>query len=119
MRDTPASPPRLVLGMPAHQLDLQAFVQFVLECTLDSRVTAEAVRATFPRDGGPDTFERLLLRTGLMDRLKLQTLELKNRIDPILARRACRAGAAAAWTRSIPTRRFSSTGISTACPTRS
>jgi hypothetical protein len=41
-----------MLGMPAHQLDLQAFVQFVLECTLDSRVTAEAVRATFPRDGG-------------------------------------------------------------------
>ena len=84
VRDTPASPPRLVLGMPAHQLDLQGFVQFVLECTLDSRVTAEAVRATFPRDGGPDSFERLLLRTGLMDRLKLQTLELKNRIDPIL-----------------------------------
>ncbi len=84
VRDAPASPPRVVLGMPAHQLDLQAFVQFVLECTLDSRVTAEAVRATFPRDGGPDSFERLLLRTGLMDRLKLQTLELKNRIDPIL-----------------------------------
>jgi hypothetical protein len=84
VRDTPTSPPRIVLGMPAHQLDLQGFVQFVLECTLDSRVTAEAVRASFPRDGGPDTFERFLLRTGLMDRLKLQTLDLKNRIDPIL-----------------------------------
>jgi hypothetical protein len=84
VRDTPTSAPRVVLGMPAHQLDLQGFVQFVLECTLDSRVTADAVRASFPRDGGPDTFERLLLRTGLMDRLKLQTLDLKNRIDPIL-----------------------------------
>jgi hypothetical protein len=84
VRDTPTSAPRLVLGMPAHQLDLQGFVRFVLECTLDSRATADAVRASFPRDGGPDTFERLLLRTGLMDRLKLQTLELKNRIDPIL-----------------------------------
>ena len=51
-----------------------------------SRVTAEAVRATFPRDGGPGTFERLLLRTGLMDRLKLQTLDLKNRIEPDPAR---------------------------------
>jgi hypothetical protein len=84
VRDTPTSAPRLVLGMPAHQLNLQGFVQFVLDCTLDSRVTAAAVRATFPRDGGPGGFERLLLRTGLMDRLKLQTLELKNRIDPIL-----------------------------------
>jgi hypothetical protein len=78
--------------MPAHQLDLQGFVQFVLECTLDSRVTAEAVRATFPRNGGPGTFERLLLRTGLMDRLKLQTLDLKNRIDPILRERIPRWG---------------------------
>jgi hypothetical protein len=92
VRDTPTSPPRIVLGMPAHQLDLQGFVQFVLECTLDSRVTAEAVRATFPRNGGPDTFERLLLRTGLMDRLKLQTLDLKNRIDPILRERVPRWG---------------------------
>jgi hypothetical protein len=92
VRDTPTSPPRIVLGMPAHQLDLQGFVQFVLECSLDSRVTAEAVRATFPRNGGPDTFERLLLRTGLMDRLKLQTLDLKNRIDPILRERVPRWG---------------------------
>ena len=92
VRETPASAPRLVLGMPAHQLDLQGFVQFVLDCTLDSRVTAEAVRASFPRNGGPGTFERLLLRTGLMDRLKLQTLELKNRIDPILRERVPRWG---------------------------
>ena len=48
VRDTPTSAPRVVLGMPAHQLDLQGFVQFVLECTLDSRVTAEAVRGHVP-----------------------------------------------------------------------
>jgi hypothetical protein len=92
IRDSPTAAPRIVLGMPAHQLDLQGFVQFVLECTLDSRVTAEAVRATFPRGSGPDTFERILLRTGLMDRLKLQTLDLKNRIDPILRDRVPRWG---------------------------
>jgi len=78
--------------MPAHQLDLQGFVQFVLECTLDSRVTAEAVRATFPAGGGPETFERLLLRAGLIDRLKLQTLDLRNRIEPILRERTPRWG---------------------------
>ena len=92
VRDTPTSPPRIVLGMPAHQLDLQGFVQFVLECTLDSRVTAEAVRATFPAGGGPETFERLLLRAGLIDRLKLQTLDLRNRIEPILRERTPRWG---------------------------
>jgi hypothetical protein len=84
VRDTPTSAPRIVLGMPAQQIDLQSFVQFVIDCTLDSRVTAASVRATFPRGEGPSMFERLLLRTVFMDRLKLQTLDLKNRLEPIL-----------------------------------
>jgi len=84
VRDTPTSPRRIVLGMPAHQLDLQGFVEFVLACTLDNRMTAEAVRGRLPARGGPSAFERLLLRFGLIDRLKLQTLELRNRIAPIL-----------------------------------
>jgi len=84
VRDTPQSPPRIVLGMPAHQLDLQSFVEFVLECSLDNRMTAETVRGRLPQTGGPSTFERLLLRAGFIDRLKLQTLDLRNRISPLL-----------------------------------
>jgi hypothetical protein len=86
VRDTPDAEPRLILGMPAHQLDLQAFVQFVLECTLDSRVNEDAVRGR-PAADPPSAFERLLLRAGLVDRLKLQTLDLRNRIAPVLADR--------------------------------
>ena len=85
VRDAPDAEPRIVLGMPAHQLDLQGFVQFVLECSLDNRMTAEAVRGRLPESNGPSAFERALLRFGLVDRLKLQTLELRNRIQPILA----------------------------------
>ncbi len=84
VRDAPGAPARVVLGMPAQRLDLQAFVQFVLDCTLDNRLTADAVRGRLPRSGGPSLFERALLRTGLIDRLKLQTLDLRNRIAPIL-----------------------------------
>jgi len=84
VRDAPGAQPRVVLGMPAQRLDLQAFVQFVLDCTLDSRLTADAVRGRLPRSGGPSLFERVLLRAGLIDRLKLQTLDLRNRIEPIL-----------------------------------
>jgi hypothetical protein len=84
VRDTPEAEPRIILGMPAHQLDLQAFVQFVLECTLDSRLNADAVRGR-PAVDPPSAFERLLLRVGLVDRLKLQTLDLRNRIAPVLA----------------------------------
>jgi hypothetical protein len=93
IRDTPTSAPRVVLGMPAHKLDLQGFVQFVLECSLDSRLTPEAVRAQYPAGGErPSLFERALLRAGLVDRLKLQTLDLRNRIAPILADRIPRWG---------------------------
>ena len=84
VRDTPASPPRIVLGMPAHQLDLQSFVEFVLECSLDNRMTTETVRGRLTDAGGSSLFQRVLLRLGLIDRLKVQTLELRNRISPIL-----------------------------------
>jgi mono/diheme cytochrome c family protein len=84
VRDTPQSPPRIILGMPAHQLDLQSFVEFVLECSLDNRMTADSIRGRLPDSGGPSTFERLLLRAGFIDRLKLQTLDLRNRISPLL-----------------------------------
>lgn len=85
VRDAPGAVPKIVLGMPAHRLDLQAFVQFVMDCTLDNRLTADAVRGRFPKNGGPSLFERGLLRAGLVDRLKIQTLNLRNRIAPILA----------------------------------
>ncbi len=85
VRDTPDGPSRVVLGMPAQQLDLQAFVQFVLDCTLDNRLTADAVRGRLPEHDGPSRFERVLLRIGLIDRLKLQTLSLRNRMTPILS----------------------------------
>jgi mono/diheme cytochrome c family protein len=76
--------PTTVLGMPAQQLDLQGFVQFVLDCSLDNRVTADAIPGRLPERDGPSLFERLLLRAGLIDRLKLQTLDLRNRIAPLL-----------------------------------
>lgn len=84
VRESANAAPRIVLGMPAQRLDLQGFVQFVLDCTLDNRLTADAVRGRLPRSGGPSLFERVLLRTGLIDRLKLQTLNLRNRMAPIL-----------------------------------
>ena len=93
VRDTPTAQPRVVLGMPAHKLDLQGFVQFIIDCSLDSRLTPAAVRAQFPATGErPSVFERLLLRAGLIDRLKLQTLDQRNRIAPILADRVPRWG---------------------------
>jgi hypothetical protein len=92
VRDTPDAAPRVVLGMPAQRLDLQAFVQFVLDCTLDNRLTVDAVRGRLPKTGGPSLFERALLTVGLVDRLKLQTLNLRNRMAPILSETTPRWG---------------------------
>jgi mono/diheme cytochrome c family protein len=93
VRDSPTAAPRIVLGMPAHELDLQSFVEFILDCTLDNRTTAETVlghaRAAGQR---PSLFERVLLRTVLIDRLKIQTLGLRNRIAPLLEGRVPRWG---------------------------
>src|SRR5262245_61112777 len=92
VRDSPSSAPRIVLGMPAHQLDLQRFIEFTLDCTLDNRLTEESVRGRFPTQDGPSAFERVLFRLGLVDRLKIQTLAQRNRIAPILGDRVHRWG---------------------------
>ncbi len=85
VRDTPEAEPRVITGMPAQQLDLQGFVQFVLDCSLDNRLTADAIRGRLPEENGPALFERMLMRFGLVERFKIQTLNLRNRIAPILA----------------------------------
>lgn len=92
VRASATAEPRIVLGMPAQQLDLQRLVEFVLDCTLDNRLTTEAVVGRLPRRGGPSLAERTLLRFGLVDRLKAQTLELRNRIAPILGDQVPRWG---------------------------
>jgi hypothetical protein len=88
VRDTPESAPRIVLGMPAHQIDLQRFVEFVIECSLDNRTTAANVLGRLAQDGvSISLFERMLFRFGLIGRLKQQTLQLRNRIAPLLTGR--------------------------------
>ena len=85
VRERPDAAPRIVLGMPAQQLDLQAVVRFILDCSLDNRTTAENIRGRFEAMGGRvSLFERALLGMGLVDRLKMQTLALRNRMEPAL-----------------------------------
>ncbi len=85
VRQTSSSQPAIVLGMPAHQLDLERLFQFELSCSLDDRVTAENVIAKAEASGTQvSLMQRLLLKTVLIQRLKLQTLTLQNRIGPLL-----------------------------------
>jgi hypothetical protein len=85
VRETPNSPSRIVLGMPAHQFDSERFFQFVLSCSLDDRLTAGNVIAKAEEMGDHvSLMQKALLYTVLISRLKLQTLELQNRIGPLL-----------------------------------
>ena len=59
VRDTPAAPARLVVGMPAHRFDILAFQRFFFEC---------AAGPTFSREFIVPEIERLSGGLGLVDR---------------------------------------------------
>ena len=49
VRDSPGGAPRIVLGMPAHQFDLQAYQRFIFACIRDPRFTSQNVWAAMLR----------------------------------------------------------------------
>jgi mono/diheme cytochrome c family protein len=85
VRTSAVSPRQIVLGMPAHQLDLERFFQFVQACSLDDRLTAGNVIAKEEAAGTRvSLMQRLLLYLVVIQRTKLETLSLQNRIGPLL-----------------------------------
>jgi mono/diheme cytochrome c family protein len=88
-RETPQSPHQIVLGMPAHQLDLQAFFGFVTSCSLDPRFTAENVIGQIRKSGahvGP--IDSLLYSGGVIAAIRESTLALQSRVGKLLDPRA-------------------------------
>jgi hypothetical protein len=86
VREAAASEPMIVPGMPSHQLDLQNFFRFVLDCTLDERFTADRVLAEIERAGGSTDFlERFIYRNQLVPRTRESTLMLSRRLTPLMA----------------------------------
>ena len=78
-RETPTSPKQVVLGMPAHQMDLQAYSRFLTACAQDPRFTAatiiDAIRKLNPDFGFIDSLTYRLVvvgrtRSGILDRAK-------------------------------------------------
>lgn len=84
-RATPESKPQIVLGMPAHGLNLQAFFNFVLDSTLDPRFTADNVIGRIEAAGGRlGPLDRYIYRTRLIPLTRATTLNLRSRIAPLL-----------------------------------
>lgn len=84
VRGSASEQPRIIPGMPAHQMELQAFLASLTECSLDPRLTAKNVIAKAKEDGESIPFmQRLLLRTTI-NQVKAQTIVLQGQLAPLL-----------------------------------
>jgi hypothetical protein len=84
-RDSPQGEPHVVAGMPSHQLDIQNFFRFVLNCTLDERFTADNVLGRIAESGvrlGP--LDRAAYRYAVIPRTRETTLQLAQRLSLIM-----------------------------------
>lgn len=68
----------LVLGAPAEQLDLQAYLHFLLDASVDPRLSADSVIASAAANGRPiNWLDRQALRLITMPELKKQAPDLE------------------------------------------
>ncbi len=76
LRDAPDAPRRIVLGMPAHRLDLQGYARFLTAAAEDPRFTASTLIAAIEREN-PEFgfFEKLAYRFLAVGRTKRGILD--------------------------------------------
>ncbi len=93
-RASPQSEPQIVLGMPAHGLELQGFFAFVNACMLDPRFTPDNVIGRIQAAGGNlGLLDRFLFRTQVIPRARETALVLNSRVAALLNENAARWGA--------------------------
>jgi hypothetical protein len=79
VRDTPASPPRLIAGMPSNTVDLQGFQRFLSACAVDEKFSADRIIPVIERMGTEDTLNRFLLRFIAIDLMRQRLMTLRQR----------------------------------------
>ena len=79
-RESPGAPRRVVLGMPAHQMDLQAYARFLSAAAKDSRFTAGTLIGAMQKHEGFGFFEGLKYRLFAISATKNGILERDPRI---------------------------------------
>jgi hypothetical protein len=81
VRDAPSSPPRVIVGMPAHRVDLQAFERFLFACARDENFNAERLGDEIDQHGSEDWLNRLLLRLVAVNVARQRLLTLAHRFS--------------------------------------
>ena len=79
-REAPDAPPRIVLGMPSHQMDLQAYGRFLSAVAKDPRFDADTLIAAMQKREGFGFFDGLVYRFFAIRRTKDGILERDPRI---------------------------------------
>lgn len=81
-RSRPNERPRVVLGMPANTIDLQAFERFLFQCATDERFTPERILSAIEKIGGRlDQLDENLLRGLGIYLMRDRVLLLRDRFD--------------------------------------
>ena len=76
VRETPAGPRQIVAGMPAHQMDLQGYANFLTACAKDPRFTADTlIEAIRKQDPDFSWFSSVLYRLLVIKRTRDGILE--------------------------------------------
>jgi hypothetical protein len=77
IRDTPSSPRRIILGMPAHQFDLQSYQRFLFAAIADPGFTSDRLLPAIERIN-PDFgwFDKLIYKFFVIPRTQRQAAEL-------------------------------------------
>jgi mono/diheme cytochrome c family protein len=79
-RDGPGAPPTIVLGMPAHQMDLQAYARFLSAVAKDPRFNADTLIAAMKKYPEFGFFDGLVYKWLAIRRTKEGILERDRRI---------------------------------------
>jgi len=84
VRGAPGEQPKIIAGMPAHQLDLQGFLAGLVSCSVDPRLTPANVEAKVKESGGSMSFMERLILPATIQQVKTTTQELTNKIAILL-----------------------------------
>lgn len=74
-RDAPGGPRTIVLGMPAHQMDLQAYARFLSACAKDPRFNGDTLVAAMKKHPEFGFFDGLTYRWFVVDRTRKGILD--------------------------------------------
>src|SRR5260370_13526113 len=81
VRDTPESKPRVIVGMPANTVDLQAFQRFLSACAVDENFNAARIMDQIAKENTEDRLNRALLRYAGIDLMRERLLTFRQRLS--------------------------------------